>query len=81
MTVDVLKGVAIFPMIFGHAIGWWDSNLVRNYETGSFFIILIMVTGVMVFPCFLYVSGFNQVNSILRKGFEKPTRQKMRNRT
>lgn len=81
MTVDILKGVAIFPMIFGHAIGWWDSNLASNYESGSFFIILIMVSGVMVFPCFLYVSGFNQVNSILRGGLEKPTRQKGRTRT
>ena len=81
ITVDILKGLAIFPMIFGHAIGWWDANLAKNYETGSILIILIMATGVMVFPCFLYLSGFNQVNSILRKGLEKPTRQKVRTRT
>ncbi|MHA1968426.1 MAG: hypothetical protein ACW964_11545 [Candidatus Hodarchaeales archaeon] len=81
LVTVVLKGIAIFPMIFGHAIGWWDSNLASNYESGSFIINLIMVTGVMVFPCFLYISGFNQVNSVLRRGLEKPTRQKVRART
>ncbi len=68
ITVDILKGLAIFPMIFGHSIGWWDSQLPRNYETGSLLLGFIIITGVMVFPCFLFFAGFNQVNSLLKKG-------------
>ncbi|MHA2203749.1 MAG: hypothetical protein ACW991_08675, partial [Candidatus Hodarchaeales archaeon] len=67
LTVDILKGIAIFPMIFSHSVGWWDSDLARNYEGGSIAIVIIWVTGLMVFPCFLYLYGFNQVNSFLRR--------------
>ncbi len=77
-TVDILKGLAIFSMIFGHGIGWWDLSLMRNYENGSLAIVVIMVLGLMVFPCFLFFSGFNQVNSILRKGVNPSTRFQIR---
>lgn len=66
LSVDILKGIAIFPMILGHSVGWWDQDLSRNYEEGSLAIIIILITGLMVFPCFLFLYGFNQVNSFLK---------------
>lgn len=81
ITVDILKGLAIFPMIFGHSIGWWDSQLPRNYETGSLLLGFIIITGVMVFPCFLFFAGFNQVNSLLKKGLIPSNRRQIRSRT
>lgn len=67
LTVDILKGLAIFPMIFGHSIGWWNRELSMHYEEGSLAVVSIWFTGLMVFPCFLYLYGFNQVNSFLRQ--------------
>ncbi|MFX0085585.1 MAG: acyltransferase family protein [Candidatus Hodarchaeota archaeon] len=81
ISVDILQGLAIFPMIFGHSIGWWNSYLSSYYETGSLAIIIIMTTGILVFPCYLYLSGFNQVNSILRKRIEDSDRKQIVSRT
>ncbi|MHA2225410.1 MAG: hypothetical protein ACXAC8_09410 [Candidatus Hodarchaeales archaeon] len=65
VTVDLLKGVAIFPMIIGHAYIWWDLPRVLNWEQGSLIIKLLVIFGSMVFPCFLFLLSFNQVNSFL----------------
>ncbi|MFX1516109.1 MAG: hypothetical protein ACFFC6_07365 [Promethearchaeota archaeon] len=68
LSVDILKGMAVFPMLFSHSVGWWNETLSRNYDTlGSFAVVFIWFTGLMVFPCFLFIYGFNQVNSFIRK--------------
>ncbi len=81
LTVDILKGLVIFPMIFGHGVGWWDRDLSRNYEKGSLAIIIIWITGLMVFPCFLFISGFNHVNSFLRKRGDNSRHYEIRSHT
>ncbi|NHJ02685.1 MAG: hypothetical protein EAX86_11145 [Candidatus Heimdallarchaeota archaeon] len=79
LAVDLLKGIAIFPMIFGHSIGWWDLSISKSYDTsGDFVIIIIWITGLLVFPCFLYLYGFNQVNSFLRKKLDISYSQNIR---
>ncbi|MHA2245817.1 MAG: hypothetical protein ACXADY_12700 [Candidatus Hodarchaeales archaeon] len=78
ITVDMLKGLVIFPMIFGHGVGWWDRDLSRNYEKGSLAIMIIWITGLMVFPCFLFISGFNNVNSFLKNRKNNSRHKKIR---
>ena len=78
-TVDLLKGIAIFPMILGHSMGWWNLELSKSYDTsGDLIIIIIWVTGLLVFPCFLYLYGFNQTNSFLIKSGDSTASQKIR---
>ncbi|MHA1228858.1 MAG: hypothetical protein ACTSR2_13490 [Candidatus Hodarchaeales archaeon] len=67
LSVDIMKGIAIFPMVIGHSLQWWNRTLVNNYDqSDSLFIITIIVIGLMVLPLFLFVYGFNQTNSFLR---------------
>ncbi|MFW9998046.1 MAG: hypothetical protein ACFFD4_38745, partial [Candidatus Odinarchaeota archaeon] len=70
LTVDLLQGLVLFPMIIGHGILWWNPTSVldfSNWENNSFLITATIVTGLLVFPCFVFLYGFNQVNSLLRK--------------
>lgn len=68
ISVDLLKGLAIFPMILGHGVQWYYGTLAIRYEEGSLAVFFIIVTGLIVFPCFLFLYGFNLTNSFLRKG-------------
>ncbi|MFX0174549.1 MAG: hypothetical protein ACFE9L_21940, partial [Candidatus Hodarchaeota archaeon] len=68
VTIDLLKGFVIFPMILGHGVQWYYQTLAIRYEEGSLAVFVIIATGLMVFPCFLFIYGFNLINSFLRKG-------------
>lgn len=68
VTVDLLKGIVIFPMILGHGVQWYYQTLAIKYEEGSLAVFVIIATGLVVFPCFLFIYGFNLINSFLRKG-------------
>ena len=65
LSLDLLKGIAVLFMVIGHSIQWWDRSLANNYESSSFPIFFIISFGLMVFPLFLFVYGFNQANSFL----------------
>lgn len=67
-------------MIFGHFIGWWDNSMAVNYEENGLLVSIIMILGLMVFPCFLFIYGFNQVNSFLKRRGDVSNRHKIRSR-
>ncbi|MCK4848097.1 MAG: hypothetical protein KAT16_03655 [Candidatus Heimdallarchaeota archaeon] len=67
VSIDILKGLAIFPMVIGHSLQWWDFSLVMNYADSHIIITLLVSIGLMVFPLFLFIYGFNQTNSFLRR--------------
>ncbi|MHA2224422.1 MAG: hypothetical protein ACXAC8_04420 [Candidatus Hodarchaeales archaeon] len=77
-TIDLMKGLIIFPMIITHGLGWWKPSLVFQYENSSIFVIILTISGLMVFPCYLFIYGFNQVNSLLRKDKNSIKRDIMR---
>jgi len=79
VSIDILKGLAIFPMVIGHSLQWWDISLAMNYADGPIIITLLMTIGLMVFPLFLFIYGFNQSNSFLRRR-KVNNRQKIRTR-
>jgi len=67
LSIDILKGLAVFPMVIGHSLQWWDRSFVNNYEQNASLIPLIaIVIGLMVLPLFLFIYGFNQTNSFFR---------------
>ena len=66
-SVDILKGLAIFPMVIGHCLQWYDITLVLNFVNSHIIITALVAIGLMVFPLFLFVYGFNQSNSFLRR--------------
>ncbi len=66
VSIDILKGLAIFPMVIGHSLQWWDISLAMNYADSHILITLLISIGLMVFPLFLFIYGFNQSNSFLR---------------
>lgn len=49
-----------------------------NYEESGLLVTIIMILGLMVFPCFLFIYGFNQVNSFLKRGGNISNRHKIR---
>ncbi len=49
-----------------------------NYEESGLLVTIIMILGLMVFPCFLFLYGFNQVNSFLKRGGDILNRNKIR---
>jgi hypothetical protein len=55
-------------MILGHSVQWYYQTLAIRYEEGSLAVFVIIATGLVVFPCFLFIYGFNVINSFLRKG-------------
>ena len=67
VSIDILKGLAIFPMVIGHSLQWYDFSLVLNYADSHILITLLIFIGLMVFPLFLFIFGFNQSNSFLRR--------------
>ncbi|MHA1945030.1 MAG: acyltransferase family protein [Candidatus Hodarchaeales archaeon] len=67
VSIDILKGLAIFPMVIGHCLQWWDYSLVLNYVDSHIIIMLLISIGLMVFPLFLFIYGFNVCNSFLRR--------------
>ncbi|MFW9854699.1 MAG: hypothetical protein ACFFFG_06545 [Candidatus Thorarchaeota archaeon] len=67
ITVDILQGIIVFPMISGHGLFWYAPDLALNYETGGFLVFLTMLIGLFGIPCYVFLNGFNQVNSFLRK--------------
>ena len=80
-AIDILKGFAVFSMIFSHGVGWWNYDLSRNYfDSGSFAVVIIWITGLMAFPIFLFASGFNQVNSFLRQKRDMSSNYEIRSR-
>jgi hypothetical protein len=54
-------------MVIGHSLQWWDISLVMNYADSHILITLLISIGLMVFPLFLFIYGFNQSNSFLRR--------------
>ncbi|MFW9779972.1 MAG: hypothetical protein ACFFE8_14040 [Candidatus Heimdallarchaeota archaeon] len=66
ITVDILQGIIVFPMISGHGLFWYAPDLALNYETGGFLVFLTMLIGLFGIPCYVFLNGFNQVNSFLR---------------
>ncbi|MFX0183943.1 MAG: hypothetical protein ACFE95_12740 [Candidatus Hodarchaeota archaeon] len=80
VTVDLLKGIIIFPMILGHGVQWYYQTLAIKYEEGSFAVFVIIATGLLVFPCFLFIYGFNLINSFLRHGKDASNHSKVRGR-
>ncbi|MFX0125694.1 MAG: acyltransferase family protein [Candidatus Hodarchaeota archaeon] len=92
-SVDLLKGIVLFLMIFGHALLWYNRPLAYTWDKGEELFLLFSNSGehtlvffwlitiaFMVFPCFFYVYGFNQANSFLRQGPEAD-RSKVRSRS
>ena len=67
VSIDILKGLAIFPMVIGHCLQWWDFSLFVNFADSQIIITLLISIGLMVFPLFLFIYGFNQCNSFLRR--------------
>jgi hypothetical protein len=66
ITVDILQGIIVFPMISGHGLFWYAPDLALNYETGGILVTLTMLVGLFGIPCYIFLNGFNQVNSFLR---------------
>ena len=71
VSVDILKGLAIFPMVIGHCLQWYDINLVLNFVNNHIIITTLIAIGLVVFPLFLFIYGFNQTNSFLRHKYLK----------
>jgi len=67
LSLDLLKGTAVLFMVIGHSIQWWNRSLANNYESSSFPIFIIISIGLIVFPLFLFIYGFNQANSLLHR--------------
>ncbi|MFW9779004.1 MAG: acyltransferase family protein [Candidatus Heimdallarchaeota archaeon] len=68
-SVDLLKGIGIILMIITHGMIWYDYQAVLTWDQGGvsliwFFVVLIGLF--LTFPLFLFVNGFNQINSFLR---------------
>lgn len=56
-------------MIITHGMIWYDYPAVLNWDQGGVSLIWFLVTLIglfLTFPLFLFVNGFNQVNSFLR---------------
>ena len=92
-SVDLIKGIVLFIMIFGHALLWYDRPRAYAWDKGKELFLIFSNTGektlmlfwfitiaFMVFPCFFYVYGFNAANSLLRQG-PGADRSKIRNRS
>ncbi|MFX1254107.1 MAG: hypothetical protein ACFFCZ_21015, partial [Promethearchaeota archaeon] len=80
VSVDLLQGVCLFLMIFGHGLLWWDRSKALNWDTnGIFSVFFVLGIGLMNYPGFLFLYGFNIVNSILRKS-NISNRPKLRSR-
>jgi hypothetical protein len=92
-SVDLIKGVVLFFMIFGHALLWYDRSRAYDWDKGKDVFLFFSNSGentlvffwlitiaFMVFPCFFYVYGFNAANSLLRQG-PGADRSKIRSRS
>lgn len=66
-TTDIFQGLAIFPMIIGHAGHWWDHSLAYQWPNLQPLSNIIIAVGFLVFPTFLFMYSFNTTNSLLRK--------------
>ena len=80
-SIDLAKGIVLIPMIFGHALLWYDRTRSYAWDKGTKLFLLFSNSGentlvifwfwtlcFMVFPCFFYVYGFNAANSLIRQG-------------
>jgi len=81
VSIDLLKGIAIFPMVLGHAVQWYYRTLAIRYEESSLAVFVIISTGLVVFPGFLFIYGFNLVNSFLHRGRDPSSHHNIRIRT
>ncbi|MHA2246956.1 MAG: acyltransferase family protein [Candidatus Hodarchaeales archaeon] len=75
-TVDILQGVSIFLMIIGHVMLWWDPTTDSRWPDINFPAALTIAIALPAHPGFLFIYGFNVVNSLLRK--EKSERSETR---
>ena len=66
-TVDILQGVSIFLMIIGHVMLWWDPSIDSRWPDITLPAALIIAIALPAHPGFLFIYGFNVVNSLLRK--------------
>ena len=82
-TVDILQGVSIFLMIIGHVMLWWDPSIDSRWPDITLPAALIIAIALPAHPGFLFIYGFNVVNSLLRKeeSERRETRYRLLKRT
>ncbi|MFX0094817.1 MAG: hypothetical protein ACFFBD_23985, partial [Candidatus Hodarchaeota archaeon] len=75
VSVDVIQGFFLFVMMFGHGIHWWDKSILHVWDTPDYIFTSIFTFGLFIltaigntlFPFFLFLYGFNNANSLVRK--------------
>ena len=70
-------------MIIGHVMLWWDPSIDSRWPDITFPAALIIAIALPAHPCFLFIYGFNVVNSLLRKeeSERRETRYRLLKRT
>ncbi|UCE14547.1 MAG: hypothetical protein JSV04_05050, partial [Candidatus Heimdallarchaeota archaeon] len=69
-SVDILQGISIFFVITWHTLLWRDHLIDSKWPNISLVVSSFMTIAMIIHPLFLYLYGFNVVNSLLRKNTE-----------